>query len=110
MLRSRSRRNGSSARLYTGFAVAKIAIVKIVGAPDIGAMAMDTPLTAILTVVCLLCAAGSGYMGAKMPDPRRGPRMVPWRFLMLIAVLVGLMLIVHLLTLLGLKHDQPMRF
>ena len=71
---------------------------------------MDLPLTAILTVVCGLFAAGSGYMGAKAPDPRRGPRMVPWRFLMLIGVLATMLLVVHLLTLLGLKRDQPMRF
>ncbi len=73
-------------------------------------MELDLPLTAILAVVCLLIAAGSGYMGAKMPDPKRGPRMVPWRFVMLLAVLAVLVLAVHLLTLLGLKHDQPMRF
>jgi hypothetical protein len=36
--------------------------------------------------------------------------MVPWRFLMLVAVLAAMLLVVHLLTLLGLKHDQPMRF
>jgi len=71
---------------------------------------MDLPLTAILTIVFALVAAGSGYMGARMPDPRRGPRMVPWRFLMLVAVLVVLLLVTHLLTLLGLKRDQPMRF
>jgi hypothetical protein len=73
-------------------------------------MEMDLPLTAILAVVCGLFAAGSGYMGARMPDPRRGPRMVPWRFLMLVAVLAAMLLVVHLLTLLGLKHDQPLRF
>lgn len=105
MLRSRSRRNGLSYHARTAFAVAKAPV-----APDIGAMEMDLPLTAILAVVCGLFAAGSGYMGAKMPDPKRGPRMVPWRFLMLIAVLGAMLLVVHLLTLLGLKHDQPMRF
>jgi len=73
-------------------------------------MEMDLPLTAILALVCGLFAAGSGYMGAKMPDPRRGPRMLPWRFFMLVAVLTAMLLVVHLLTLLGLKHDQPMRF
>ena len=73
-------------------------------------MELDLPLTAILAVVCALFAAGSGYMGAKMPDPKRGPRMVPWRFLMLLAGLMTMLLVVHLLTLLGLKRDQPMRF
>lgn len=73
-------------------------------------MELDLPLTAILAVVSALFAAGSGYMGARMPDPKRGPRMVPWRFLMLLGALLAMMLVVHLLTLLGLKHDQPMRF
>ncbi len=71
---------------------------------------MDLPLTAILTIVFALFAAGSGYMGARAPDPRRGPRMLPWRFMMLLGVLAVMLLAVHLLTLLGLKHDQPMRF
>ena len=73
-------------------------------------MELDLPLTAILAVVCALFAAGSGYMGAKMPDPKRGPRMLPWRFLMLLAGLMAMLLVVHLLTLLGLKRDQPLRF
>ena len=42
--------------------------------------------------------------------PKRGPRMVPWRFLMLLGGLMAMLLVVHLLTLLGLKRDQPMRF
>ena len=73
-------------------------------------MTLDLPLTAILSLVFALFAAGSGYMGAKMPDPKKGPRMLPWRFLMLLGVLATVLMIVHLLTLLGLKHDQPMRF
>jgi hypothetical protein len=73
-------------------------------------MELDLPLTAILALVFALFAAVSGYMGARMPDPKRGPRMLPWRFMMLLATLMTLMLIVHLLTLLGLKRDQPLRF
>ena len=73
-------------------------------------MEMSLPLTAILAAVCALFAAGSGYMGGRAPDPRRGPRMLPWRFFMLLAVVATMLLAVHLLTLLGLKHDQPMRF
>jgi len=73
-------------------------------------MDLDLPLTAILTLVFALFAAVSGYMGAKMPDPKRGPRMVPWRFLMLVGVVAVMFLAAHVLTLLGLKHDQPMRF
>jgi hypothetical protein len=77
---------------------------------DIGAMDLDLTLTAILGVVCALAAAGCGYMGARAPDPRRGPRMLPWRFMMLVLALVTLLLASHLLNLLGLKHDQPLRF
>ena len=105
MVRSRTRRNRLTAPVCRVFAVAKAP-----GPPDIGAMELNLPLTAILAVVSALFATGSGYMGAKMPDPKRGPRMLPWRFFMLLGALAAMLLVVHLLTLLGLKHDQPMRF
>ncbi len=36
--------------------------------------------------------------------------MLPWRFLMLLFFTLSLFLLVHLLTLLGLKQDQPLRY
>ncbi len=77
---------------------------------NIAAMDLSLIPTAILCAVCALFAAGCGYMGARAPDPKRGPRMVPWRFLMLLFVLVVLIMAVHMLTLLGLKQDQPLHY
>ena len=88
----------------------KIAIACSLGVADIAAMDLDIFPTAILAVVFALFAGVSGYMGARAPDPKRGPRMMPWRFLMLLAVVALLLLVVHLLTLLGLKHDQPLHY
>ena len=60
-------------------------------------------VTSALTVLC-------GYMGARPMNPKKGPRLVPWRFLMLLFFTVSLFLLVHLLTILGLKQDQPLRY
>jgi hypothetical protein len=42
-----------------------------------------------------------GWRGARPPDPLRGPRLVPWRFLMTLAALGALVFVVHLVNLLG---------
>ena len=48
-------------------------------------MELTLPLTVILTIVCGLFAALFGYMGARPMNLHKGPRMVPWTFLMLLA-------------------------
>ena len=48
-----------------------------------------------------LAAAPGGWRGARPPNPLRGPRMVPWRFLMIGAAALALLLLIHLATLLG---------
>ena len=68
---------------------------------------MDLTLTLGLCAGLLALGALAGWRGARPPDPRKGPRMVPWRFLMLLAA-AGLMIaLVHLATLLGLRQDRP---
>ncbi len=47
----------------------------------------------------LLC----GWRGARPPDLIRGPRLVPWRFLMLLAAAWTLLMLVHLVNLGGLQ-------
>lgn len=49
-----------------------------------------------LAVVALLCA----WRGARPWNPRKGPRMIPWRFLMLLCAAFELTLLVHLMALL----------
>ena len=46
---------------------------------------MDTLPTLILALACAVFAALCGWRGAQLPDPLRGPRLVPWRFLMVLA-------------------------
>jgi hypothetical protein len=73
-------------------------------------MDLTTTFTVILFAVSSLLTVFFGFMGARPMDPRKGPRMVPWRFLMLLSFTAALLLLVHLLTALGLKSDPPMRY
>jgi hypothetical protein len=63
---------------------------------------MGQMLTLSLAVLLGAFAVFAGWRGARPPDPRRGPRLIPWRFLMALAALGVLVLLVHLVNLLGL--------
>jgi hypothetical protein len=60
-------------------------------------------LTLTLWIMAALTTAGAlcGWRGALPPNPHRGPRMLPWRFMMLVCVAVDFMLLVHVVNLLG---------
>ena len=62
------------------------------------------------TLVLFLIAAGlagvAGWRGAHPFDPRRGPRLVPWRAIMVTAAAVGLVHLVHLANLVGVKTGR----
>jgi len=57
--------------------------------------------TLILLALALAATVFAGWRGARPPDPRRGPRMIPWRFLMILAAALALLLLIHLSTLFG---------
>ena len=63
-----------------------------------------------LTLASLFVAVGlgllCGWRGALPFDPVRGPRLVPWRLLMVTAAVVALLLLTHVATLLGLKSPR----
>jgi hypothetical protein len=63
---------------------------------------MSLPLTLGLIGLALLLGAACGWMGARPPNPHRGPRLVPWRFLMVLCGALVIYLAAHLLSLLGL--------
>ena len=46
----------------------------------------------------------TGWRGARPPDVARGPRMTPWRFLMLLSGALAFFLLIHVATLLGLQR------
>ena len=59
------------------------------------------PVTLAAALAGALLAALFGWLGARPPDLRRGPRMAPYRFLMLLAAAWVLLTLVHAANLLG---------
>jgi hypothetical protein len=64
---------------------------------------MDLTATLILAASLLALAVFAGWRGARPPDFARGPRMIPWRAVMLFASAWALFALVHLAYLVGLK-------
>ena len=46
---------------------------------------MDLTTTFLLAAGLAALAAFAAWRGARRPDPRRGPRLMPWRLLMMLA-------------------------
>jgi hypothetical protein len=67
---------------------------------------MTLHLTLALTAGLLALGAFAGWRGARPPDPMRGPRMIPWRFLMLLAAVAVLVMVVHLVNLMGVRTGR----
>ncbi len=71
---------------------------------------MDLPVTIAAAAVFLILAVVCGWFGARPINVLKGPRMVPWRPLMMVCV-VGLMLmVVHLVNLLGVSTGGQPRY
>ena len=62
-------------------------------------MPLDVTLAASLALLAI--AAFAGWRGSKPSDPLKGPRLVPWRFIMVTASALALVFVVHLVNLLG---------
>ncbi|MNV00685.1 hypothetical protein D3C71_908610 [compost metagenome] len=62
---------------------------------------MSPSLTLILLAVSTAAAVFSGWRGARPPDLSKGPRMMPWRFIMLVAGALTFLLLIHLASVLG---------
>ena len=58
-------------------------------------------ITIAIAVGAASLAALFGWLGGRKPDPARGPRLAPYRFLMLASAAVALMMVVHLVNLAG---------
>lgn len=57
---------------------------------------MDATLTLILLVASIAIAVFAGWRGSRPTDIMRGPRMMPWRFIMLVAGALTFLLLIHL--------------
>ena len=62
---------------------------------------MDMTLTLAVMAGFAGLAVFAGWRGARPPNPHKGPRLMPWRFIMLLAAAGTLPMIVHVLNLLG---------
>ncbi|UAL12103.1 hypothetical protein [Caulobacter segnis] len=71
---------------------------------------MDLPLTAAATAVFLVLAVLFGWLGARPINVLKGPRLVPWRPLMMVCVVALMLMMVHLVNLLGVQTGNPPRY
>jgi hypothetical protein len=62
---------------------------------------MDWTVTLTALAACLALAVLCGWRGARPPDLARGPRLIPYRFLMLLAGAGALLLLAHVGRLAG---------
>ncbi|MDQ1193924.1 hypothetical protein QE419_002690 [Brevundimonas vesicularis] len=62
---------------------------------------MSLTTTLVLLGVALAAMVFCGWRGARPPDPFKGPRLMPWRFLMVGAAAIAMLLLIHLATLFG---------
>ena len=72
------------------------ACIAALGAPT--AAVMDATLTLILLIVSIAVVVFAGWRGSRPTDIMRGPRMMPWRFIMLLAAALVFFLLIHLLA------------
>jgi hypothetical protein len=71
---------------------------------------MDFPQTLAISAGLLVLTLGAGWLGARPPNPHKGPRMVPWRMIMLLSAAVLMVVLAHLLNLVGVttgRGGQP---
>ena len=62
---------------------------------------MDFRITLLAILLSAGLAAFAGWRGARPPDLVNGPRMIPWRPIMVASATALLVFLVHLVNLLG---------
>ncbi len=62
---------------------------------------MNLQVTVALLLSALAFGAFCAWRGAQPPDLIKGPRMVPYRFLMVMSAAAAMLFLVHLVNLLG---------
>lgn len=66
--------------------------------------------TLAITAAFTGLAAFAGWRGARPPDLVKGPRMMPWRLIMLTSASVVILLLVHLASLTGVYTPPTPRY
>ena len=62
---------------------------------------MSLPLTLAIAAGLLTLALFAGWRGARPSNPAKGPRMIPWRMIMLLSAACLLPMLVHIVNLMG---------
>jgi hypothetical protein len=62
--------------------------------------------TLAITAGLLALAVFAGWRGAQPPNPLKGPRLIPWPMIMLLAAAGILPMLVHLVNLAGVTTGQ----
>ncbi len=65
---------------------------------------MDLTTTVALLAAVVALAVFAGWRGARPSQPHLGVRMIPWRFVMILAGAAALVLLVHVAALLGMPQ------
>lgn len=68
---------------------------------------MSLSLTLALLAGAVALAVFAGWRGSRPSQPHRGVRMIPWRFVMILAGAGILVLVVHVAALLGMPQPTP---
>jgi hypothetical protein len=68
---------------------------------------MTLPVTLCVIAALAALALFCGWRGAQPPNLVRGPRLVPWRLIMVSAAAGLLVFTVHLVNLLGFTTGRP---
>ena len=67
---------------------------------------MDLPLTLAALAGFLALGVFAGWRGAQPPNLLKGPRMTPWRLIMVTAAALALLMVVHLVNLMGVSTGR----
>jgi hypothetical protein len=67
---------------------------------------MDWAATLAVTAGFAALVVFAGWRGARPPDLLRGPRLMPWRLIMILSAAGVLLALVHIANLLGLETGR----
>lgn len=67
---------------------------------------MDLALTLAALAGLLALGVFAGWRGAQPPNLLKGPRMIPWRLIMVTSAAMALLVLVHLVNLMGVSTGR----
>lgn len=77
--------------------------------PAICGRTMTLALTSSLAAIFIAIALLAAWRGARPFNPLKGPRMIPWRMIMLLSAALTMLMLVHVLNLVGVTTGRGQR-